>query len=178
MRFGDNLEAEAAVVDLFGAGIQYCSEDVVFRHSVDLFDADDTLAAEVVGDAAGVTHGAAVAGHDRSDICCCTVLVVGQALDQERYSPGRVALVNDGLVVDRDTELARATLDRGVDVRIGNRGLLGLLNGVNERRVAREVGAAHLGRDLDVLDQLGEGLRATLVLDRLLMLGSRPFGVA
>src|SRR6478609_9045153 len=48
----------------------------------------------------------------------------------------------------------------------------------SERRVAGRVGAAHLGRDLDVLDQLGEQLAALGVDDRLLVLGGRPFGVA
>ena len=47
-----------------------------------------------------------------------------------------------------------------------------------ERRVAGEVAAAGAGRDLDVLDQLGEQLAAPGVDDGLLVLGRRPLGVA
>ena len=91
---------------------------------------------------------------------------------------GAVALVHDRLVVGAAGLGARAALDRAVDVVVGDRGLLGLLDGVVERRVAGRVAAAHPGRDLDVLDQLGEHLAAPGVDDGLLVLRGRPLGVA
>ena len=76
-----------------------------------------------------------------------------------------VALVHDRLVVGAAGLGTRAALDRAVDVVVGDRRLLGLLDGVVERRVAGEVAAARARRDLDVLDQLGEQL-AALGVDR------------
>ena len=73
---------------------------------------------------------------------------------------------------------AGAALDRAVDVVVRDRGLLGLLDGVEQRRVAVRVAAADARRDLDVLDQLGEQLAALGVDHGLLVLGGRPFGVA
>src|SRR3546814_17400477 len=57
-------------------------------------------------------------------------------------------------------------------------GLLGLLHGVVQRGVSREIGAAHLCGDLDVLDELGERLGTTRVDDGFLVLGRRALGVA
>ena len=51
-------------------------------------------------------------------------------------------------------------------------------HGVDEGGVARQVGAADLRGDLDVLDQLGERLAAPGVDDGLLVLRGRPLGVA
>ena len=130
--------------------------------AVGLGDDDDALAVEVVGDAARVGHRAAVAGHERAHLGGRAVLVVGEALDEQGDAVGAVALVHDRRVVDRLAGEAGAALDGAVDVVVGDRGLLGLLHGVDEGRVAREVGAAHLGGDLDVLDELGERLRTAL----------------
>ena len=134
------------------------SEDVVLGGALG-GDDDDALAREVVGDAAGVGHGAAVAGHERAHLGGGAVLVVGEALDQQGDAVGAVALVHDGRVLDGLAGEAGAALDGAVDVVVRDRGLLGLLHGVDEGRVAGEVGAAHLGGDLDVLDELGERLR-------------------
>src|SRR5215467_2670499 len=73
---------------------------------------------------------------------------------------------------------AGAALDGTVDVVVGYRTLLRLLDGVVEGRVAGRVTATGARGDLDVLDQLGEHLAALGVDDRLLVLGGRPFGVA
>jgi len=90
--------------------------------------------------------------------------------------PGDLIAVRSAL---QDAGLgARAALDGAVDVLVRDRGLLGLLDGVVEGRVARRVSPAHPGRDLDVLDELGEHLAAPRVDDGLLVLGRRPFGVA
>ena len=143
-----------------------------------LLDHDDALAGEEPGDRAGVGHGAAVAGDRGADLHRGPVAVVGEALDEQRDALRAVDLVHDRLVVDAAAVEATAALDRGVDVLVGHRLLLRLLDGVVERRVAGQVGAAHLGRDLDVLDQLGEQLAALGVDDRLLVLRGRPLGVA
>ena len=82
------------------------------------------------------------------------------------------------MVVDATGLGAGAALDRGVDVLVGDRALLGLLDGVVEGRVAGGVAAALLRRDLDVLDQLGEELAALGVDRGLLVLGRCPLGVA
>ena len=136
------------------------------------------LAVEHVGDRAGVRQRAAVAGHRRAHLHGGAVPVVGEALDQERHAVGPVALVHDRGVVRAAGLGAGPALDGPVDVVVGDRGLLGLLDGVVERRVARDVTAAHPGGDLDVLDQLGEHLAAPGVDDGLLVLGRRPLGVA
>ena len=138
----------------------------------------DALAVEQVGHRARVGQRAAVAGHRGADLHRGAVPVVGEALDEQRDAVGAVALVHDRLVVRAAGLGARAALDRAVDVVVGDRGLLGLLDRVVERRVAGRVTAAHPGRDLDVLDQLGEHLAAPGVDDRLLVLGGRPLGVA
>jgi hypothetical protein len=103
---------------------------------------------------------------------------VGQALHQDRHAAGAVALVGDVLVLSAAGFLAGAALDRAVDVLVRHRGLLGLLDRVEQRRVARRVTAAGPGRHLDVLDQLGEKLASLSVDHRLLVLGGGPLGVA
>ena len=116
--------------------------------------------------------------HRGADLHRGPVLVVGEALDEHRDAGGAVALVHDRLVLRAAGLRAGAALDRAVDVVVGDRRLLGLLDGVVERRVAGDVTAAHPGRDLDVLDQLGEHLAALGVDDGLLVLRGRPLGVA
>jgi hypothetical protein len=74
--------------------------------------------------------------------------------------------------------LAGTALDGRIDIRVRHRGLLRLLDGVDERRVAREVGTPELRGDFDVLDELGERLGTARIFDRLLVLGGCPFGVA
>src|SRR5262249_40926712 len=71
-----------------------------------------------------------------------------------------------------------AALDGPLDVVVGHRALLGLLDGVVQRRVAGRVTAAVAGGNLNVLDQLGEHLAAFGVQGGLLVLGRRPFTVA
>src|SRR5690606_422808 len=107
-----------------------------------------------------------------------TVLVVREALDEHRHAVGAVALVHDRVVLRPAGFGAGATLDRAVDVVVGDRGLLRLLDGVVERRVAGRVTAAHPGRDLDVLDELGEELAAASVDHGLLVLRGRPLGMS
>ena len=125
----------------------------------------DALAVEQVGHRARVGHRAAVAGHRDAHLGGGAVAVVGQALDEHRDAVGAVALVHDRLVVGAAGLQAGAALDRALDVVVRDRGLLRLLDGVVERRVAGRVAAAGPRRDLDVLDQLGEQL-AALGVDR------------
>ena len=78
------------------------------------------------------------------------VAVVGQRLDEHRDAAGAVALVEDGLVALGVGALAGAALDRALDVVLGHRGVLGLLHGQRERRVAVDVAAALLRGHRDV----------------------------
>ena len=91
---------------------------------------------------------------------------------------GPVALVGDRQIVDAAGLCAGTAFDRTVDVVIGDRGLLGLLDRIPERRVPVGITAADPRRHLDVLDQLGEQLAALGVLGRLLVLGGSPLGMA
>jgi hypothetical protein len=162
----------------FGTGIENGIEDAVFRNRICLHHRDDAFAAEVVGHTARVTHGATVARHDSAHICGSAVFVVGEAFDEQSDTRGRVSLVDNRLVVDGVAKLAGATLDSVVNVRVGDRRLLGLLDGVDQSRVSREVCTTNLGCDFDVFDEFGERLCTALILDRLLVLGGCPFGVA
>ena len=69
---------------------------------------------------------------------------------------------NPVALVEGENQLVVEAIDAG-----GNR--------VEQRRIAREVAASRAGRDLDVLDELGEQLAALGVNDRLLVLGGCPF---
>src|SRR5262249_36492864 len=139
---------------------------------------DDALAVEQVRDRAGVGHGPAVAGERRPYVGGRAVPVVGQALHQHRDPTGGIALVGDVLVGGAAGFQPGAAADRTVDVVVGNRALLGLLDRVVQGRVAGRVGSPGARRHLDVLDQLGEKLAAPGVHDRLLVLGRRPLRMA
>ena len=138
----------------------------------------DALAAEQVRHAARVGERAAVAGQRDADLGGGAVAVVGQALDEYRDAARPVALVGDRLVVGAAGVDARPAAYRAVDVVVGHRVALGLGDRVGEGRVAGHVTAAGAGRDLDVLDQLGEQLAAPGIDDGLLVLRRRPFGMA
>src|SRR5690606_13241616 len=127
-----------------------------------------------VGDAAGVSERAAVAGQRGPYVRGGPVPVVGEALDQHRDAVGPVPLVHHGLVVGTASLLAGAALDGPVDVVVGNGVLLRLLDGVVERGVAGRITATRPGGHLDVLDQTGEELAAAGVDHGLLVLGRRP----
>jgi hypothetical protein len=139
---------------------------------------DDALAGEQVGDRPGVGEVATVAGQGGAHLGGGPVAVVGEALDEQRHAVGRIALVGDRLPVGAAGLGARAPLDRPVDVVVGDRGLLGLVDRVPEGRVAQRVTATGARRHLDVLDELGEQLAALGVDRRLLVLRGRPLGVA
>ena len=81
-----------------------------------LVDQHDALAAEQVGDRAGVGRVAAVAGDGGAHLGRGAVAVVGEALDEDRDAARAVGLVGDLLVGRRVAELAAAALDRAVDV--------------------------------------------------------------
>lgn len=149
----------AEVVDVLGAGVEHRRQHVVLGQAV-LLQRDDALAGEQVGHRPGVGHVAAVAGDGHPDLARRPIAVVGQAFDQDRDAVGPIALVHDRLVVGATGLLARAALAGPLDVVVGHRGLLRLLDGVIQGRVAGGVTAAGAGGDLDVLDQPGEFLAA------------------
>ena len=97
---GDDLETLTAIEDLLGTRIEDREQDVVLREPRRLRDRDDALAGEVVGHAARIGHGAAVAGHEGAHVGRRTIAVIGQTLDQESDTVRPVALVHDRLVVD------------------------------------------------------------------------------
>ena len=71
-----------------GAGFEHGEEDVVFGDRIGLLDRDDALAVEVVGDAAGVGHGAAISGHRHAHVGGGAVAVVREAFDEHGYAAG------------------------------------------------------------------------------------------
>ena len=68
-----------------------------------------------------------------ADLGAGAVAVVGQRLDEHRDAAGAVALVDDGLERVGVGALAGALGDRALDVVLGHRGVLGLLDGQPER---------------------------------------------
>src|SRR6185369_8760450 len=88
-----------------------------------------------------------------------------------------VALVDDGLQRVGVAALAGALGDRSLDVVLGHRGVLGLLDGELERRVAVGVSPALLGGHRDRPRELREQLAAAGVDDRLLVLDPGPLGM-
>src|SRR4029450_7185716 len=96
--------------------------------------------------------------------------------DHHRHPAGPVGLVGRQLQA-LAAELAGAALDRPVDGVVGDRVVLGLLDGVGQGRVALGAAPAPAGRDLDRPDQLGEQLAPPGVLGALLVLDGRPLGM-
>ena len=116
-------------------------------------------------------------GHSNSHFGGRSIPVVGQTLDEHGHATGAIALIHDGLPI-RTTRLgARASLDRAVDVVIGNRGFLRFLNSVVESRIASWVATAGPCCHLDVLDELGKKFAASSVDHCFLVLSGRPLGV-
>src|SRR6202012_2231440 len=147
-----HLERVAEIVALFGPRLQHRPQDVVLGDAGLLVDDDDTLAVEQVRHRARVGQGPAVAGERDPYVGGGPVPVVGQAPGQNRAPAGGIALVGDVLVGGAAGLLAGPAPDGPVDVVVGDRALLGLLDGVVQRRVTRRVTAAGPGRYFDVLD--------------------------
>jgi len=103
-------------------------------------------------------------------------LVVGEAVDHHRCAANAVALVA-AFFIGHAFKLAGAALDRVLDVVLGHRLGLRLVDRQPQTRVGREVAAAHLGRDRDFLDQFGEHLAPLGVLTALAVLDVGPFRV-
>src|ERR1700730_11327857 len=157
-RLADHLERLTKIVILLGARVQHRPEHVVLGHPGRLGHDHDTLAVEHVRHRSGVRHGTPVAGQGGPHVGGPLVvdrLVGGPA----GFEPGAAA-------------------DRPVDVVAGDRVLPRLLHRVVERGIPAQVGATGPGRDLHVLDQLGEQLAAPGIDDRLLVLGRSPLRVA
>src|SRR5690606_31805767 len=91
--------------------------------------------------------------------------------------PRPVALVPD-LLVDGAFDRPDPALDGALDVVVGHRGGLGLLDGGGECRVEVGITAAFAGGDLDPLRQLGEQLAAGRVLAALAVFDVCPFGMS
>ena len=136
-RLADDLEGFAEIGDLLGTGVEHGHQDVVLGLAV-LLERDDTLASEQVGDRTRVGHVAAVAGHRGANLTGRTVAVVGEALDQHGDTVGSVALVHDGLPVGAARFFTGAALAGALDVVVGDRRLLRLLDGVVQGGVARQ----------------------------------------
>ena len=112
-----------------------------------------------------------------ADVRAGAVAVVGGRLHEQRHAARAVALVEDRLQRLGVGALAGALGDGALDVVLGHRGVLGLLDGQPERRVALGVAAALLGGHRDGARELGEELAAARVDDRLLVLDPRPLGM-
>src|SRR6185312_3800454 len=153
-------------------------EHVVLANRGALAHQHHALAVEQVRDRTGVGHGPAVAGERGPHVGGGAVPVVGEALHQNRDPARGIALVGHVLVGGPATLQAGAAADRAVDVVIGDRALLRLLDRVVQGGVAGRVGPPGASRHLDVLDQLGEKLATPGVHERLLVLGRRPLRMA
>jgi hypothetical protein len=116
-------------------------------------------------------------GEQVTDVRAGAVAVVGGRLHEQRDAARAVALVEDGLQRLGIGALAGALGDGALDVVLGHRGVLGLLDGEPERRVALRVASALLGGHRDGARELGEELAAACVDDRLLVLDPRPLGM-
>ena len=116
-------------------------------------------------------------GEEVADLRARAVAVVGRRRDEQRDAARAVALVEDGLQRLGVGALAGALGDRALDVVLGHRGVLGLLDGEPERRVGVGVPAPVLGGHRDGARELREELAAARVDDRLLVLDPRPLGM-
>src|SRR6185312_4046252 len=176
-RLTDDFEAVVEIVDFLCTGVEHRGQHIVLGEAV-LRQRDETLAGEQIRHRTRVGHVAAVARHRDAYLARRAVAVVGQAFDQHRDTVGSVALVGDALVVGAACLLAGATLAGSLDVVVGDRVFLRLLNGVVQRRVAAGITATDARGHLDVLDQSSEGLAAAGVDHSPLVLGGGPLGMA
>src|SRR5699024_7409067 len=103
---------------------------------------------------------------------------VRQTFDEDGDATGSVGLIRHGLVLSATVLSTGAAFDSSVDIVIGNRRFLRLLDRVVQCGIALVISTAGPGRHLDVLDQLREQFSAFGVDDCLLVLRRRPFGVA
>ena len=175
-RTGDDGVDHTVIGDILGASLGCGLEQLVEVHAFGR-NHDLALALEVEGHGAGGGQGAVALGQGGTHFGGRTVAVVGQALDDEAHASGSVALVDDVLVVGGAVFVTGTTLDGTSDVVGRHGGLLGLVDGVVQGRVAVWVATAEAGGDLDVLDELGEELAALGVDGGLLVLGGRPLGM-
>src|SRR3954471_14220161 len=172
---GEHLEDVVVDRDVERAGLDR-GQQVVLRVARAVDD-DHAALVEEVRDGAGFPQVAAVLGEHVADLGARAVAVVGQRLDEQRDAARPIALVEDGLERVGVRALAGALGDRALDVVLGHRGVLGLLDRQAERGVALGVAAALLRRDGDRARELREQLSAAGVDDRLLVLDPRPFRV-
>ena len=130
-----------------------------------------------VNDPATGAEIAAVFGEGMPDLADGAIAVVGEAVDHDGDATGAVALVARLLVI-LAIELARAALDRALDVVLGQALRPGLVDHEAQARIRIEVAAAHAGSDRDLTDELGEYLAPLGVLGALAELDVGPFTVA
>ena len=120
---------------------------------------------------------AAGLGEDRADLGRRAVAVVGRRLDEDRDAARAVALVHDLLVLDVVAAAGRL-LDRPLDVVGGHVDRTRLVDGEPQPVVGVRVAAARARRDGDLARDLGEHGAALRVVDALLALDRRPFGMS
>src|SRR5699024_4292437 len=145
---------------------------------IDLGNDDPALAAEQVAHRSRIGEVSTVAGEGDPDVGGGPVAVVGQALHEYRHSPGCIAFVEHCLPVGTYGFSPGPALDGAVDVVVGNRGALCLLDGVEEGRVAGGVASADAGGNFDVLHHFCEEFAPLRIVGSLLVLGRRPFRVS
>lgn len=175
-RTGHNGEHLTVIGNVLGTGFGGGFEQLVEVHALGRHR-DLALALEVEGHGAGGGQGAVALGQGGTDFGGRTVAVVGKAFDDEANAGRSVALVDDVFVVGGAVFSTGTTLDGTSDVVGRHGGLLGLVDGIVQGRVAVRVATAEAGGDFDVLDELGEELAALGVDGGLLVLGGRPLGM-
>jgi len=158
--------------DVLGSGLQGLFHQRLLVHGLAV-QRDVAPFLEHPGDTAAGAQTAAVLGEDVPDLRHGAVFVVGEGLDEDRRTPGPVALVDDLLVVHA-LQFAGALLDAALDVVLGHVFGPGRQDRRPEPGVAQLVAAAHAGGHRDLLDQLGENLAALGIVGALLVLDARP----
>src|SRR4051794_5907042 len=169
-RLAEDPELLTVLADVVGAGVD--RRQHVVLPIAGAVDGDDAALLEDPGNRSGLPEAAVVLAEGEPDVRGRAVAVVGERFDQDRRSAGPVALEVD--LLDRVGVGARAgaAVDRPLDVLLGHRGVLRLLHGGRQGRIAVDVPPAVAGGDDDRPGQLREQLapfcvgRALLVFDR------------
>src|SRR5512147_2410800 len=174
-RGGDDVLL-ALAGEVLGAGIERGLERGILL-GLGGVEIDLPLPVEHPGHRVGGAEVAAVPAERVPDLGDRPIRIVGRGLDEDRGTARPIALVGE-LLVDAAFELARALLDRPVDVVPRHVHRLGRVDGGAEARVAAGVAAARLGGDGDLADDLGPGRGAAGVGDGLLALDLLPLAVA
>src|SRR6266436_6739325 len=121
---------------------------------------------------------AIILAKDASNLCGCSVLIVGCGFDDHGDTARRIALVNDLIEVLRLVALARATFDCALNVIVRHALRACHLDRTAQTRVPARIATTCFRGDGDFLRQLAEDLAAFRVDRAFETLDLRPFTVS